>query len=293
MSDRYEADIYASRVTEHSGLARSKSKFAIRVRSVVLPQVLKEVRPDGGDSAQVPVTKLFKLQPLPLGIVNDQIVSWAKSQDWQIRVIKKLGQDAALIGTSSEPPHKYLSMNGVLVLIRPIQSNKKGTSVTPLVAGPRPVVASKPVENEVELLGDPCSKYKPTNPTQVVKTQDPPTVAKFTAIESRLAQFESNMQTFQAQTDVLVKNMEAQNKFNAVAENRMSSIESRVDSIPDQVESAIVKAMASQERKLDSKFEALMQALTTGSKRNVPLADEEDHDMESTPVKPPPAKKAQ
>lgn len=63
MNDKYDADISASRATEHSGLARSKSKFALRVRSAVLTQVIKEVRHGATADSQVAVSKLYKLQP--------------------------------------------------------------------------------------------------------------------------------------------------------------------------------------------------------------------------------------
>lgn len=296
MNDKYEADICATRATEHSGLARSKAKFALRVRSMVLQQVTKELRPDAAVDSQVAVSKLYKLRPLPVGITNEQIVAWAKSQEWQIRVIKKLGQDAALVGCAVEPPHKYLSLNGTLVLISPIQSNKRQNVVTPIVAGPKPV-ATKPARSDssvVPLKSDPWQEYRNTHaiPAPSQKSVDPPTASKFAAIETRLAQFETHMQSFQAQTDVLVKNMESQNQFNKVAEGRMAAIESRFEHMPAAIENAIVKAMSSQERKLDSKFDALMSALSSKSKRDAASVEvHSDEDMETTPVKPPPAKR--
>lgn len=70
----------------------------------------------------------------------------------------------------------------------------------------------------------------------------------------------------------------------------MTTIEQKVDVIPQTCEEAIKRAMASQEKKLDQKFSQLLSAL---SKRSAPEppAPESDEDMENTPVKAPPVKK--
>lgn len=130
-------------------------------------------------------------------------------------MIKKLGKDAALVGSSGEPPKKHVSMNGVVVLIRPIESSKPSNVMTPLVAGPK--LKAKPVrESGGQPQEDPWMQYRLKNNmtvTQAPKPPDAPTASKFQAIENRLAMFETSMQQMQMQTEAFAKSFESQASF--------------------------------------------------------------------------------
>lgn len=136
--DRVSLDIAASQATEHSGLARSKNKFALRVRASVVSQVAAEVKAGNSMSGHIQVLFLFKVQPIPLGLRQDQIVEWASKLAWPVRIIKKLGKDAFLLGSNQQPPHQHLQLNGTVVLIKQV-SQKAPAQNSALVAGPRQV----------------------------------------------------------------------------------------------------------------------------------------------------------
>lgn len=99
-----------------------------------------------------------------------------------------------------------------------------------------------------------------------------------------MAQFETTLQQFQAQQEKVVKSIEVQSNFNSAADSRMTVLEQKVDSIPNSCEAAINRAIASQEKRLDQKFDQLMAAVS--AKRAIPEVAS-DEDMEASPLKPP------
>lgn len=171
-------------------------------------------------------------------------------------------------------------------------SQKVHNVATPLVAGPKmPVKTSaKTTMNVPQPPPDAWAEYRARNPglassqSQPARSVDPPTATKFQAIETRLAQYEQGMQSLQQQ-------MEAQAQFNVAADSRMAAVEAKMNEMPRTVEGAIARAMSSQEKRLDKKFDALMSALGKTAKRTPagPGIDS-DEDMES-PLKELPTKK--
>eukprot|EP00438_Fugacium_kawagutii_P002016 Skav204963 [mRNA] locus=scaffold3912:113355:118505:- [translate_table: standard] len=161
--DRMSVDIAASKATEHSGVVRVKGKYALRVRATILSQIAKEVKCSVDTTDQLQIQHLYKLQPVPIGIKQEQLVDWALSFGWKIRVVKKLGKDAYLLGTDASPPHPHLSLNGTVVLIKQVTSQRSQQPNSALVAGPRqaPLKDHKePDTNAMELLSDPWAGFR-------------------------------------------------------------------------------------------------------------------------------------
>eukprot|EP00438_Fugacium_kawagutii_P011426 Skav235899 [mRNA] locus=scaffold256:84276:88577:+ [translate_table: standard] len=302
MSDKAETGIAASKATEHSGLARSRDKFALRVRSAVLEAIAVEVKPDNR-MPTFPIAHLFKVQPIPVEVSQAQIIEWANNMGWRVKVLKRLGQHAYLLGAGSRPPHENMSMNGSLILVKEVVSGKKEQKQSALVAGPKPPPCAKAKTNADQkhqmLASDPWAAYIANQgqpaaaaSAQAATPQPPkaiegPIQAKFAALKQRMQSYEKDLSKLNDTTNQVVQAVQHTN-------NRLGGVEKHVHDMQHQMASAIEQAMSKgmkeQEKKLDSQFASIMQALHGQKRDNAELDDDEDHFMES-PLKPPPAKK--
>eukprot|EP00435_Cladocopium_sp_Y103_P027398 s3310_g6.t1 len=86
LKDKIELELAASPATEHNGFAKTKDRFALRVRTNLIEQVAKEVCPADPPRQVIPVNHLYKIQPLHKGIVFEQVVKWATALQWNIHL---------------------------------------------------------------------------------------------------------------------------------------------------------------------------------------------------------------
>eukprot|EP00435_Cladocopium_sp_Y103_P037714 s365_g10.t1 len=317
LRDKIELELAASRATQHSGFARTKDRFALRVKASLIEQVAKEVRPNDPPRQNIPVSHMFKIQPLPKGLLVDQLVKWAEALKWNIRVIKKLGHDAVLVGSNTVPPHEHMTMNGSLVLIKPVSPKKSmPPKASALVAGPRQPIKSQAspgiAKASADPMGDPWANYHATQPAprngglpahastanstpaNVARQVDAPIAAKFTALENRLAKFEAGLDEIKSEQKHYTNAITLATKQSEATAKRVGDIENNVKTMNVQmqaaVETAICKGLANQEKKLDAKFQSLLDMLSKGSSsqgsKRQTVDEEGDAPMES-PVKQP------
>eukprot|EP00438_Fugacium_kawagutii_P020219 Skav215391 [mRNA] locus=scaffold3390:58530:63276:- [translate_table: standard] len=312
-----EAEIAAAKATQHSGFARSKNRYALRVPIRLLDQIAKEVKASQETSA-IQVLHLYKVHPIPHDIRPDLVVQWAAGFDWKVKLIKKLGKDAVLLGSSTKVPYAHLSMNGQPVLKKEVSAQKAKHVPTPLLAGPRPAPVKRNMDPSIDTLqeSDPWGGYRRTDsvdgdaqsstwssaPSGSTRSVDAPTAAKFQAIEQRLAAFEANIESLHKTSQFQTAALETTNNVVTEMKSHIHHIDGVVNSMGQNmagaIEGAIAKGLEAQEKKMDSKFDRLMQMLhqSNRSKRNTPAPHEaavkidSDDDMES-PVKEPVAKK--
>ena len=307
LKDKVEVQIACEKSTCHSGIARSKDRFALRVVADKIEAIAKEVHPTNPPKHSMPVDRLYKVEPMPLGITPQQIVNWAKDLGWQVRVIKMLGRSAALLGTSQVPPHEHMMMDENPILIRSVKTDKNKPLKSSLVAGPRPVVnktsvgASSHTGVDEVFNNDPWAKFKGsgTNGPDVSKgsaannasrTVDGPTNAKFHALEDRLSKYETALNDIRQEQKQVVEHIKQKDEL---VQKQIHGVEAKLGSVQQSLEksmeTAIVRAMGDQEKRLDAKFEKLMAAMT-GQKRPNPESDDDSMNG-GTPMKPPAAKR--
>eukprot|EP00438_Fugacium_kawagutii_P036052 Skav214312 [mRNA] locus=scaffold998:175880:180590:- [translate_table: standard] len=258
LGDKVDADIAAGKATEHSGLARARNKFALRVRAPIMEQIVKEVRPNNTEGV-FPTAFLFKLEPIPVGIISSQLVAWADQLKWKIKVLKRLGQTSYLIGSPTQPPSEEDSWA--------VYRMMKG-----LPTGPQTVAASAPSSGS--------------------KTLDGPVQAKFAELEQKLLTVEATVQQVATDSAQVTKHVESTNQ-------RLTHVEKQIGAMPQDlmkaVENAMSRGMKAQESRLDSKFQSILDMLNSGPapkrglEHNKPDNDG-DQPMES-PVKEPVLKK--
>eukprot|EP00438_Fugacium_kawagutii_P014190 Skav207956 [mRNA] locus=scaffold108:449724:453764:+ [translate_table: standard] len=298
MADKVEAEIAAQRATEQSGLARTHAKFALRVKAASLEAVAAEVKPSQKAPA-FPVVHLFKAQPFPAELVQDQVIEWASQLGWRIKVLKRLGQHAYLLGAATKPPHDHMSLNGNLILIKEVHNGKKESKPTAFIAGPKPIAKSKSdhaASSQSMLADDPWATYlenqgrtplapKPAQQPPAAKALEGPIQAKFAALEQRMQSFENDLNLVRA---------EGQKVVNAVGETnqRIGHVEDHIQAMQNQMSTAIEKAMSKgmreQEEKLDAQFASIMQALSGNApKRTNDMLDDDDDYAMDTPTRQP------
>ena len=306
LKDKVEVQIACEKSTCHSGIARSKDRYALRVVADKIEAIAKEVHPTNPPKHSLPVDRLYKVEPMPLGITPQNIVNWAKNLGWEVRVIKMLGRSAALLGTSHAPPHEHMLTGEKSILIRPVKTDRNKPLKSSLVAGPRPVVNKSPsgdgVNSGVDEVfnNDPWAKFKGTGmngvdqtkgstPNNGSRTVDGPTNAKFHALEERLSKYETALTEIRQEQKQVVEHIKQQD---VVVQKQIHGVEAKLGSVQQSLEqsmeTAIVRAMGNQEKRLDAKFDKLLAAMT-GQKRAVPESD--DDSMNGTPGKLPAAKR--
>lgn len=300
--DRVAVDIAASKASEHSGIARVKNKYALRVRASMLAQVSKEVKPAGSSNGHLQILHLYKIQPIPLGIKQEQLVEWAGNLKWNVRVVKKLGKDAYLLGTNEKPPQPHMSLNGTVVLIKQVVAKKLQKDDSALVAGPRQLPLKDMQKDHAttqEPIDDAWARYRAQNGSafqngaQVLGKantpqslpQDGQVAQKFAAMEQRIQQQDQEIQKLSHDCQQVVQAVTATSSQMTVVEQRVGGLETHTaalqNDVKTSVETAISRGLASQDKKLDQKFETLMGMLSAvGAKRKVPEEDE-DAQMES------------
>eukprot|EP00438_Fugacium_kawagutii_P033968 Skav229533 [mRNA] locus=scaffold451:267843:272915:+ [translate_table: standard] len=298
--DRMAVDIAASKATEHSGIVRVKSKYALRVRTPVLNQIAKEIKFTIADTDQVQIQHLYKVQPVPVGVTQEQVTEWAANLGWKVRVVKKLGRDAFLLGTDTAPPHPHLSLNGTVVLIKQVTSQKASAPASALVAGPRQMPVKEIKEHDtapMELLSDPWAPWalqraqqglstmaaSPASARSSAKTDaslEGPIAQKFAAIEQRMQAQDQEMQKLTQDCQQLSQAMQSTHAQVTAVDRKVSGIEQHMQQfqrdVSASVESAIVRGLSSQDQKLDQKFEKLMHALQASNKRKEQEPDEDE-----------------
>eukprot|EP00438_Fugacium_kawagutii_P025690 Skav203437 [mRNA] locus=scaffold1836:260356:264264:+ [translate_table: standard] len=305
LGDKVDADIAAGKATEHSGLARARNKYALRVRAPIMEQIVKEVRPNNTEGV-FPTAFLFKLEPIPVGIISSQLVAWAEQLKWKIKVLKRLGQTSYLVGSPTQPPSEFLSLNGRPLLIKPVESSKTHDPLPAFVAGPKQKPPPRaPLSDPNEDIDDAWAAYRmmkglPTGPPSVAapapsassKAIDGTVQAKFAELEQKLLTVETTVQQVAADSAQVTKHVENTNQ-------RLTHVEKQIGAMPHDlmkaVENAMSRGMKAQESRLDSKFQSILDMLNSGQapKRGLEHSkpdNDGDQPMES-PVKEPVQKK--
>ena len=43
--------------------------------------------------------KLFRLEPVAVGVLSEDLVKWGQDNSWSFRVVKRLGRNSVLVGS--------------------------------------------------------------------------------------------------------------------------------------------------------------------------------------------------
>lgn len=290
----------AQKIPNHSGIVRGRNSWGIRCHQSKFPSISKELRPDQKEhEAPLAVTKLFKIDPIPVGISDPDLVGWGKQIGWTFRIVKRLGKSAVLVGSDAMPPDGFISLQGSVVLIKEVNTNKAGEKIGPQIAGPRSKNFGKKMLGQEPLANpdDPWEgaslpagqgvvkgggaynawpNYSPislgglaqsggVNLNSTTKQPEGPVATKFQAFDDRMSAIEQTMQKLQDdQKKADEKNH--QNHQNNVAQfkaidTRFGEVQQAMQTVQTQIQSSICDAVQKQEARLGAQFDQIMQAL--------------------------------
>ena len=116
------------------GVIRNKTGFGLRINRENYESVFKSLRPGEDIPVEFDAQHKWKIESLPFGTTSDGLRDWATSIGWSIKPLKFLGPRAAVIASEKAPPEGILSINGMPVLLRALDTKKKQAGS--LIAGP-------------------------------------------------------------------------------------------------------------------------------------------------------------
>eukprot|EP00435_Cladocopium_sp_Y103_P072326 s1543_g39.t3 len=136
-TDIQAATAIATKLADTSGLACQRNRFAIRVPKGAYADAWKQLFPTEPVPADIPTTRIYKVESLPLGVTSKMIQEWADHNSWKCKPLRPLGPKAWMLGSGDEPPAGPSHFNGSPLLIRELK-NKHQHATNPIIAGPRP-----------------------------------------------------------------------------------------------------------------------------------------------------------
>lgn len=84
---------------------------------------------------------LYRLQPVPFGILPEVLTEACKAIKWNIKPIKRSG-NSWLVGAEKQSPNRFLIIDGTTILVKEVEKTSNGKSSV-FLAGPRPKSAGK------------------------------------------------------------------------------------------------------------------------------------------------------
>lgn len=282
-----EARMQAAKLSQACGLAKSGSKFAIRVAKADFETCWKLVFPNTVPPEDIATDHLVKIENLPFGTTAELLSQWATHQGWRLKPIRAMGPRAWLAGSPQAPPAANLSFNGAPILTREIKS-KQAMYRDPILAGPKPSHRSgdqtAAQEGPQPLLGDPWARYSGPKPAVSAVNAGVSAVAgpndqRFQAQDDRMKKLEDALitcQKTQDQTQQEITHM--RNDIHKREHQMVAHVDKKLTELRSEIDSGFSRALNKQAEQFDSSIQELKQILIQqNTKRKNP--EEEDAAM--------------
>ena len=211
----------ANEIQNHLGYIKGRKGFALRFLTTDAADGFKNLFPHKTFEPPVSVNALYRLQPVPFGILPEVLTEACKAIKWNIKPIKRSG-NSWLVGADKQSPNKFLIIDGTTILVKEVEKANNGKSSI-FLAGPRPKPTGKdrgvdPLQNV-----DPWASFRPTG---AVSSQS-------------FATLQPTMQTAQApQAQGVTRNVTGpvEDRFKS-QETRIQKLEQKLDDTMQQMQS--------------------------------------------------------
>ena len=151
----------ANEIQSHLGYIKGRKGFALRFLTSDAPDGFKILFPGKTFEKPVAINALYRLQPVPFGILPDVLTEACKAIKWNIKPIKRSG-NSWLVGAEKQSPNKFLIIDGTTILVKEVEKTNNGNSPICL-AGPKPKLTTKDRGFDPFTANDPWASFKPTN----------------------------------------------------------------------------------------------------------------------------------
>ncbi len=208
----------ANEIQNHLGYIKGRKGFALRFLAADAPDGFKSLFPSRTFEPPVAVNALYRLQPVPYGILSDVLVEACKAIKWNIKPIKRSG-NSWLVGADKRSPNKFLIIDGTTILVKEVEKTNNGK--TPIcLAGPRPKMISKENGSDPFMQNDPWASFKPSSGATSQTSAGPSTLTTHIVnqgarvvtgpVEDRFKSQESRIQRLEQKLEDTVQEVKAQ-----------------------------------------------------------------------------------
>ena len=281
---KFEAEKALARLTSHKGLVKNAKGYGIRMLVADAKAAHDIVRPGVPFVTHLPILHTYKLSPLPKGTSEKAITEISERIKWTFKPIKRLGDSAWLVGSSTKATHQFIDVDGMPVLVQETatSSNEPKSSV---IAGS--VNASRQVSARTESSNeDPWKHYDPW--MQQTGNRAPsvaagaanitgPTQAILDEYNNRIEKMEKSMTDMQSDSKIFVEKVDRQ--FQEASHN-MQRIEKQfqhdMTALSKHFADTLHESMRGQEKTMMSQFEDIKNLFRKQDKRKSPATPEKE-----------------
>ena len=150
----------ANEIQNHFGYIKGRKGFALRFLTSEAADGFSKLFPHKTFEPAVAVNALYRLQPVPFGILPEVLTEACKAIKWNIKPIKRSG-NSWLVGAEKQSPNSFLIIDGTTILVKEVEKTSNGKSSV-FLAGPRPKSAGKERGIDPFQMNDPWAGFKPS-----------------------------------------------------------------------------------------------------------------------------------
>ena len=150
----------ANEIQNHLGYIKGRKGFALRFLTSEAADGFSKLFPHKTFEPAVAVNALYRLQPVPFGILPEVLTEACKAIKWNIKPIKRSG-NSWLVGAEKQSPNRFLIIDGTTILVKEVEKTSNGKSSV-FLAGPRPKSAGKERGIDPFQMNDPWAGFKPS-----------------------------------------------------------------------------------------------------------------------------------
>ena len=267
---------------QHCGIVRTTKGLGVRIEKTDFSKAFAELRPHDKAPNALEAKMLFRLQPTPLGATSEVIEEITKAHQWETRATKSLGPDAWMIATETAPPVQWLSVNGTVILVKPMEAAKQRPK--PIVlAGNAAVVKPSVINMKSEdpwkdVKNDPWAKWNSSRPPSAPSQM--PNPAQDTSIAKKLQEQDEKMKHLEQQvgklTTLYKETTDVQEKYQKENDAKMTQIrddlKDQMSQVSSSFQSSLDRALSKHDENIGHQFRELKELFMRANPINSPSA---------------------
>ncbi len=286
-TSKLEAEKALVRITNHKGLVMNNKGYGVRMLATDIKQAHDILKPNQQFVDHLPVLYTYKLSPLPRGTTEKAIKDISDQVHWKFKPLKRLGDQAWLIGTSTKACVQFLSVEGCPVLVQSMNGPSKESKPS-VIAGN--LSKSGPTKKDDELNKDPWlnfdpwSKSKPSSDASSQRTTASiagPTQTILDDFNTRIEKIEAGMQGIQQQHQQMSNNVEQRfEQTNRQIQKVETNMQHDLKRLSKEFTDTLSDSMKKQDRQLATQFSELKDLFRKSTEKRKTPATPEKEDQE-------------
>lgn len=240
---RSEAVQQSVLVAEQLGIARSlKRGYGLRVPVDSFDALFGKLRPLAEKPEFHGGSLLFRLQPLPSGMLAADVRKMLGEFQWKAAPVKALGANAWMISSAVQPPQQFFRVNGDYVLANEIPRKVKGGRPNAFIAAGHRAPSQGAVDPLT--LHDPWAASRNGSRGSAHTVVAPPDNAKVDRLDQDVAYLQNAVKEMQSKQDHMQKDMHGfQNQVKAEINTLSATFQSTLEGVMQKQETRLIGEM--------------------------------------------------